>query len=433
MPTGTRLTLLWPSRMNDGLRRAPAERRSILLRMNGGQGGKRSIVAMPFDPEAPLPGAPDPWAPSSMPALRSGPPYLMTEMIAAEPALAERLAGRLGRSPAFASLTDALRSAAVAREPIIVTGCGTSEHAAVATAVILADALADAGLTAETRSVQAFESLRSPSPRGLLVAISHEGGTWATNEALSAANAAGARTALITVSDRSPGAALSEIVVATDEQDQSWCHTVGYLSPLVVAASVAAALGGTLVTSELRAVLRLADHAPTAASAAEGLTGCDRLLAVGSGIDFASARELALKIEEGAHLPATAHQLEAVRHGHLATANDRTGLVLILVDTAARGSLVLDRALAVLRSAAALGMPAVAILAGGVAEDVPAALTPAGRLVVPLASGPPRPTQAALGAAIPLQLLAERLARARGVNPDTLGREDPRQAAAAAT
>jgi hypothetical protein len=37
----------------------------------------------------------------------------------------------------------------------------------------------------------------------------------------------------------------------------------------------------------------------------------------------------------------------------------------------------------------------------------------------------------ALGAAIPLQLLAERLARGRGLNPDTLGREDPRQAAAA--
>jgi hypothetical protein len=38
---------------------------------------------------------------------------------------------------------------------------------------------------------------------------------------------------------------------------------------------------------------------------------------------------------------------------------------------------------------------------------------------------------ALLGAALPLQLLAERLARARGVNPDTIGREDPRQMAAA--
>ena len=35
-----------------------------------------------------------------------------------------------------------------------------------------------------------------------------------------------------------------------------------------------------------------------------------------------------------------------------------------------------------------------------------------------------------LSGAIALQLLTERLARARGVNPDTLGREDPAQAAA---
>jgi hypothetical protein len=32
---------------------------------------------------------------------------------------------------------------------------------------------------------------------------------------------------------------------------------------------------------------------------------------------------------------------------------------------------------------------------------------------------------------VPLQLLTERLARVRGTNPDTIGREDPRQAAAA--
>ena len=44
---------------------------------------------MPFDADAPLPGAPDPWASSTMPEVRAGPPYAMTEMIAAEPALAE--------------------------------------------------------------------------------------------------------------------------------------------------------------------------------------------------------------------------------------------------------------------------------------------------------------------------------------------------------
>jgi hypothetical protein len=75
-------------------------------------------------------------------------------------------------------------------------------------------------------------------------------------------------------------------------------------------------------------------------------------------------------------------------------------------------------------------MPAAAILAADLGDDVPLELTPAGRAAVPIARDLPRVLGAALGAAIPLQLLTERLARARGVNPDTLGREDPRQAAA---
>ena len=57
----------------------------------------RSIAAMSFDADAPLPGAPDPWASSTMPEMRGGPPYAMTEMIAAEPALAERLVRRPDR------------------------------------------------------------------------------------------------------------------------------------------------------------------------------------------------------------------------------------------------------------------------------------------------------------------------------------------------
>ena len=36
-----------------------------------------------------------PWAPSRMPPFRSRPPYVMSEMIAAEPAVAERLVRRL--------------------------------------------------------------------------------------------------------------------------------------------------------------------------------------------------------------------------------------------------------------------------------------------------------------------------------------------------
>ena len=43
----------------------------------------------------------------------------------------------------------------------------------------------------------------------------------------------------------------------------------------------------------------------------------------------------------------------------------------------------------------------------------------------------PRIVGGVLAVVVPLQLLTERLARARGTNRDTIGREDPRQAAAA--
>jgi glucosamine--fructose-6-phosphate aminotransferase (isomerizing) len=388
---------------------------------------------MTFDAEGMLPGAPDPWASSSMPAWRDTAPYLMTEMIAAEPALAERLLRRLSADPAVAALADAVRTTAGGGEAIVLTGCGTSEHAAMIGAGLLEAALRVAGAAdARVSSAQAFELLGRPGTARLLVAISHEGGTWATNQAVTAAHEGGAQTALVTVSGRSPGAHIADIVVETVEQDQSWCHTIGYLSPIVVAAALGSLLeGAAMDPAAVRAQLDGADHVAAAEEMAAALRTCQRLLVVGSGLDYAAARELALKIEEGARLPATAHQLETLRHGHLAAADERTGMVLVLTDAEARGQLVVDRATGVLRSAAEIGMPASAVLAADLGDDIPLALTPAGRATVPLTDKVPPGVSAALGAAIPIQLLAERLARARGMNPDTIGREDPRQAAAA--
>ena len=380
-----------------------------------------------FDPEAPLPGAPDPWAGSEMPALRDGPPYAMTEMIAAEPALAERLLGRLANDPALAEVAAVIRTAAGAHASILTTGCGTSEHAAMVAAELLTDALD--GTT--VWPVQALELARRPPRTGLVLAVSHEGGTWATNEAIKAAAAAGAETALITVSDRSPGAALARHVVATQEQDQSWCHTVGYLSPVLVAAALASLMRGTQLDAvAVRTLLEIADWTAGAEATAANLAACSRLLVVGSGIDYPAARELALKIEEGARLPASALQLETIRHGHLAAVDEHTGLVLILTDGEDWGETVIERSRAVLRSAAELGMRAAALLGADLGDNIPAPLTPAGRLSMPISGDVPRQTGAAIGTAIPLQLLAERLARARGKNPDSIGRDDPRQAAA---
>lgn len=378
-------------------------------------------------PTDPLPGAPDPWAASEMPAFRSRPPYLMSEMIAAEPALAERLVRRLAADEALGQLADAVRQAVAAGQPIVTTGCGTSEHAAMAIAALLEEVLEGRAI----RSVQALESLRRPMAEGLLIAVSHEGGTQATNAALEAARAAGARTALITVGGGSPGAALADLVVRTEEMDQSWCHTVGYLSPVVAGVMLGLRVAGKRSDAPaVRSAIEANDDHRSPAALAAGLTGTDRIVVVGSGPDLVTARELALKISEGARLPATAHDVESILHGHLAAATRWTGLVLVATDEALRPAAIAERAPRVLAAATSLGMPAAAILGERTARAIPAETTPAGRIVLGRPTRVSPLTGALLGPILPLQLLADRLARARGVNPDTLGREDPAQAAA---
>ncbi len=387
-----------------------------------------------MDPEAPLPGAPNPWEGSRMPPPRDAPPYLMTEMIAAEPAVAERIVRRLSGGEGARAVDEVagmVHDAVRRGRPVVTTGCGTSEHAAMAAAWLLADAL-EPGEQWLVRSRQALDVVRQPVAEGALIAISHEGGTWATNEALRAVRPEHVSRALVSVSDRSPGAALAEVVIQTGEQDQSWCHTVGYLSPLVAAAAVAARLGGRhLDGPSVRGLLEAAGGQSAAVeSVAAGLASVTRIVTVGTGRDEPAARELALKIEEGVGLPARALQLETVRHGHLAACDEETGLVLVLTDAEPAGASVRERARAVLRSAAALGMPAAAILAPRVGTAIPGELTTAGRLNAPEANRLPPLIEAVLSCALPLQLLTERLARARGRNPDPIGRDDPRQAAA---
>ena len=74
----------------------------------------------PFDPTAPLPGPPDPWAFASQPSLRSTPPFHMTDMIAAEPALARRILAHVGApGGGGAALAALIRTTLQAGEPIV--------------------------------------------------------------------------------------------------------------------------------------------------------------------------------------------------------------------------------------------------------------------------------------------------------------------------
>jgi glucosamine--fructose-6-phosphate aminotransferase (isomerizing) len=388
-----------------------------------------------FQPDEPLAGPPDPWQGADQPVDRGRPPWFMTEMIAAEPAFAARCLSRLVADGSAARLAAELRSAAAAGAPVVVVGCGTSEHGAIGAAAILDEAWRAAGLAGQGPvSAQAFEA--SLEPRGgLLIAISHDGGTWATTRALEAARTAGARTAIITASGRAPGAQGIDVVLETIERDQSYCHTIGYTSPLLAATAVGAALTSQAVDPAIVRALMAAGIDAAATTAAEaiaaGLATTRPILAVGSGADRGAARELVLKLEEGTWIPAAMRDLETFGHGHLPSTDGSTGLVLILAERRARTERV-ARARQALAAAGAIGIRAAGIFSAEVAEALDPGLTPLGRVVVPEAPALPAPVAALLATATPLQLIVERLARMVGTNPDPIRRTDPRYAQAAA-
>ena len=143
------------------------------------------------------------WHTEDFPELRAGPPWVMQEMIAAQPAVVEAL---LSSPPPDATLAAAEAIAAALEDdrPVTVCGCGTSEHAAHAIAALLSAAV-HSGSPALVRARPAMSAALDPAP-GVCLAVSHDGGTRATNLALHAARAAGAHTIAIT---NQPGGAVA--------------------------------------------------------------------------------------------------------------------------------------------------------------------------------------------------------------------------------
>jgi fructoselysine-6-P-deglycase FrlB-like protein len=174
---------------------------------------------------------------------------------------------------------------------VLFTGCGTSFHAALACGP----------------AVQALDLVLGGAPAAdVLVAISHEGGTRLTLEAVEAFPG---ETWLVTGAPESPLArTVDEVVVATPELERSYCHTASYTCAIAAGrALLGEDVGGLadLVEAELAAE-------PLAKSAHE------RFLVAGAGVDRATALEAVLKLREGAHVAAEAHHTEQLLHGHLA-------------------------------------------------------------------------------------------------------------------
>ncbi len=373
------------------------------------------------------------WYLPYFPELREAPPWVTEDMIALEPSLA-RIPAELAE--AAAEVAGLVRRTWEAREPISVAGSGTSEYAAQGVAEILDDALRSVG--ASGGMVQARESFDSAAdPRGgLFIAVSHGGRSRVAVQGLLAAREAGARTVLITAAGpETPAASAADMRVDLPVADRSFCHTIGYLAPILVAAHAGAALTGTaLDPALLEAHLEAARRSlPAAQRTAAGLHGASLHLTVGSGADAPAARELSLKVEEAVRVPAAMRGLETLQHGHLVSAGETTSAVLIVADR--RGRLQrAERAVTALRACRRLQMPTALIATADVAEAVDEELVTAGIVVVPDIEAAPAPVSALTATALALQQLTMALVHRAEVNPDLIRREErPYREAAALT
>ncbi|HSC51060.1 MAG TPA: SIS domain-containing protein [Gaiellaceae bacterium] len=252
---------------------------------------------------------------------------------------------------------------------ILYTGCGTSFHAAQT-----------AG-----RALQALELVLAPQEADALVVISHEG---ETTLALEAAQAFDGPVWLVTGKPDSPlGRLADDVVVATPEVEQSWCHTVSY----TCAVAALAALRGEDVGALPGLVERALEHR-------EPVSSHERFLVAGAGRDWPTAQEAVLKLREGAWIAAEAHETEQLLHGHLAA-----------VDESVRAFVLEGEGRAATRAAEAV-----------------AALRELGCETTLV------PTEHPVADVVRFQLLTLDLAEARGIDPDPIRRDQPRWERAAA-
>jgi glutamine---fructose-6-phosphate transaminase (isomerizing) len=228
--------------------------------------------------------------------------------------------------------------------------------------------------------VDSLEAVLRPPHADLLVAVSHEGGTLLTVEAARAFP--GPKWLVTGRADSELGRLCDQVVVATPQVEESYCHTASY----TCAVATLAALRGEDVSWLPDAVAE--------ALTAERLPVSDheRWLVTGAGRDWPTAQEAALKLREGVYVAAEAHLVEELLHGHLAAIDE--SVRCFVLEGEGRGA---ERA-----------------------AETAAALRELGCEVTLL------PTRHPVVDIVPFQLLTLDLAEARGTDPDLIRRDDPR-------
>jgi fructoselysine-6-P-deglycase FrlB-like protein len=255
--------------------------------------------------------------------------------------------------------------------------------------------------------------------RGVLaVAVSQSGATEEIVTTLEWARRCGARTVAVTNVAGSPLTESADVPLITQAgQELAVPATKTYTTQLAAMAVLAHGLrrpgtgseGGGVAVEELlgvpEAVAAMLGVADAAGELAGRLVDVDALVVSGRGFAYSTALELALKLKETCYLTAVGLSYADLLHGPIAVVDRRTPVLLV----AAGNGPMLPEMTALARRIAGSGADVHGI--GGDPEFAAAC-----RSTLPGTSLPEHLAPFAL--AVPGQLLAEALARARGLDPD---------------
>jgi glucosamine--fructose-6-phosphate aminotransferase (isomerizing) len=305
---------------------------------------------------------------------------------------------------------------------ILLAGIGTSFHAATVGEYLLRLAGADAW------ALRSFEFVNYPRPLhtddGVIV-ISHRGSKLHGN--LAVQRAVEAKVLTVGITGKNSQMQGPEIVIETVEQDPSSTHSISYIGALTrlgqIAARLAALLGHTQQAQRLEQGLAqipslmeniLAREDEVRSVAREAVAQQQRIYFVGAGPNAVTATEGALKAKEAAYVTAEGFELEQAIHGPQVAFETEDLLIPISVQGPGQARMA-DFLLAM----SEIGSRVWLIGEAPTAETAEL-FKREGWARFAICDGVNLPEELTpLLAALPVQLLAEFLAAARGTNADS--------------
>ena len=255
--------------------------------------------------------------------------YLQDE-IAQQPAVIERLLseGRADTAAAAAAIRDF--------DPpyVCIAARGTSDHAAIYAQYLFGHALRLPVMLA-TPSLHTIYARPADLSQALVIGISQSGKAEDVRAVLSDARQSGALTLAITNFEDSPLAGAADLhLPLRAEREFSVAATKTYTAQLTVIAMLASALAQEQQRwDDLAHLPGLArdtlQRSRQIAGWAERYRYCDKLVALGRGFNYATAREISLKVKELSYIASEGYSEADFRHGPIA-AIDRGHPVMLV-------------------------------------------------------------------------------------------------------